>query len=274
MKDLFFENLFFKQEKQFIKINNLSKSFAANYCGNTIIRDSIFTIVSNYARLRELPLEILRYPVKDDELWAFTFVKKGTIFLFVNSSLPLCKQIFATAHELYHIHCYAEDINTNTITSGSLLDSRVFDEVVASQEDLEANAFAGLLLMPDSSIFEQFKMYDIPKDNIGIDDILTLMDLFALPYKAVVLRLVESEMITEKKAKILYQEDTKNIINRIKLTGKAEQWQQNTEQLVRYGSLLDNMDFNLGHELLKNSRETSDIAYLKEIEKNFKSKNR
>ncbi len=274
MKDLFFENLFFKQEKQFIKINNLSKSFAVNYCGNTIIRDSIFTIVSNYARLRELPLELLRYPVKDDELWAFTFVKKGTIFLFVNSSLPLCKQIFATAHELYHIHCYAEDINTNTITSGSLLDSRVFDEVVASQEDLEANAFAGLLLMPDSSIFEQFKMYDIPKDNIGIDDILTLMDLFALPYKAVVLRLVENEMITEKKAKILYQEDTKNIINRIKLTGKAEQWQQNTEQLVRYGSLLDNMDFNLEHDLLKNSREQSDIAYLKEIEKNFKSKNR
>lgn len=274
MKDLFFENLFFKQEKQFIKINNLSKSFAVNYCGNTIIRDSIFTIVSNYARLRELPLEILRYPVKDDELWAFTFVKKGTIFLFVNSSLPLCKQIFATAHELYHIHCYAEDINTNTITSGSLLDSRVFDEIVASQEDLEANAFAGLLLMSDSSIFEQFKMYDLPKDNIEIDDILTLMDLFALPYKAVVLRLVESEMITEKKAKILYQEDTKNIINRIKLTGKAEQWQQNTEQLVRYGSLLDNMDFNSEHELLKNSREQSDIAYLKEIEKNFKSKNR
>ncbi len=29
---------------------------------------------------KELPLEILRYPLRDDELWAFTFVKKVTLF--------------------------------------------------------------------------------------------------------------------------------------------------------------------------------------------------
>ena len=89
----------------------------------------------------ELALEVLRYPFRDDELWAFTFVKKGTIFLCVNTELPMCKQIFATAHELYHIHCYAEDINTSTITSGSLLDSKTVDEEAATQEDLEAKCF-------------------------------------------------------------------------------------------------------------------------------------
>ena len=52
MGDTFFENLFYKQEKQFEKINDLSKAFAVNYCGNTIIRESIFGIVSNYARKR------------------------------------------------------------------------------------------------------------------------------------------------------------------------------------------------------------------------------
>ena len=88
MGDTFFENLFYKQEKQFEKINDLSKAFAVNYCGNTIIRESIFGIVSNYARKRELALEVLRYPFRDDELWAFTFVKKGTIFLCVNTELP------------------------------------------------------------------------------------------------------------------------------------------------------------------------------------------
>ena len=161
MGDVLNESLFYKQIKQFERINELSKAFAANYCGNTILRESIFGIVSNYARKRELPLEVLRYPFKDDELWAFTFVKKGTIFLCVNTELPMCKQIFATAHELYHIHCYAEDINTSTITAGSLLDSKTFDEAAASQEDLEANAFAGLLLMPDSSLIEQFKIFGI-----------------------------------------------------------------------------------------------------------------
>ena len=81
MGDIIDESLYKKQNIQFEKMNELSKAFAVNYCGNTIIRDAIFGIVSNYARKRELSLEVLRYPFKDEELWAFTFVKKGTIFL-------------------------------------------------------------------------------------------------------------------------------------------------------------------------------------------------
>lgn len=271
MRDSFAESLYKKQNKRFEKINEQSKAFAVNYCGNTIIRDSIFGIVSNYARKRELSLEILRYPFKDDELWAFTFVKKGTVFLCVNSELPICKQIFATAHEFYHIHCYAEDINTSTITNGSLLDSKTFDEVAATQEDLEANAFAGLLLMPDASLLEQFKMFGINKEKMDVDDVLILMDLFALPYKAVVLRLVESGTIVEEKAQRLLQVDSDNISLRIELTGKAEQWQQGTRRLLRYGSLLDNLAFNSKHEFLRESREASDKAFLEKIRKDFQN---
>ena len=138
MGNVFEESLFSKQPKQFKKIDSQAKAFAANYCGSTIIRDSIFGIVANYARKRELSLEILRYPFMDDELWAFTFVKKGTLFLCVNSELAMCRQIFAVAHELYHIHCYAEDIDPETITSGSLLDSKTVDDLALSKEDLEA----------------------------------------------------------------------------------------------------------------------------------------
>lgn len=270
MKDVFAESLYKKQNKQFEKINDQSKAFAANYCGNTIIRDTIFCIVSNYARKRELSLEVLRYPFNDDELWAFTFVKKGTIFLCVNAELPICKQIFATAHELYHIHCYAENINMSTITNGSLLDSKTFDKAEASQEDLEANAFAGLLLMPDVSLAEQFKIFGISKENMNVDDVLSLMDLFALPYKAVILRLVETGEITEEKAQTLLQVDSDTISIRIELTGKAEQWQQDTRRLLRYGSLLDNLAFNSEYELLKESREEADKAFLEKIRKNFR----
>ncbi len=58
MGNVFEESLFSKQPKQFEKIDSLAKAFAANYCGSSIIRDSIFGIVSNYARKRELSLEI------------------------------------------------------------------------------------------------------------------------------------------------------------------------------------------------------------------------
>ena len=213
MGDIFEKSLFIKQPRQFDKVNAQAKSFAANYCGTTIIRDSIFGVVTNYARKREMTVEVLRYPFKDEELWAFTFVKKGTLFLCVNSELAICKQIFAVAHELYHIHCYAEDIDPDTIARGSLLDSKTVDDMAVSQEDLEANAFAGLLLMPDSMLDEQIKLYGITGEKIIIDDVLTLMELFALPYKAVVLRLAENHNITLDKVRELLKVDASSLQN-------------------------------------------------------------
>ena len=84
MGDVLEESLYNKQPGQFDIINVRAKSFSANYSGSTIIRDSIFSIIRNYARKKGLSLEILRYPFKDEELWAFTFAKKGIIFLCIN----------------------------------------------------------------------------------------------------------------------------------------------------------------------------------------------
>ena len=270
MGDVLEESLFSKQPEQFEKVKSQAKSFAANYCGTTIIRDSIFGIVRNYARKRDLTLEILRYPIRDDELWAFTFVKKGTIFICVNSALEMCKQIFAVAHELYHIHCYAEDIDPDTITTGSLLDSKTADETAVSQEDLEANAFAGLLLMPDNILDEQIKIYGIDNDNLSADDVLVLMELFALPYKAIVLRLVENHNITNSKAKEMLAVDSSVVSERCLLTGKAQAWQQKNMELTVFGSLLDDMKYNKDNDLLTDSREKSDAEYIEKIQKNFR----
>jgi len=271
MNDVLSESLYKKQPKQFEKINDLSRQFAGAYCGATILRDSIFGVVENYARKRELSLEILRYPFHDKELWAFTFVKKGTIFLGVNSELSMCKQLFAVAHELYHIHCYAEDIDQSIIASGSLLDSGTADDTAKTQEDLEANAFAGLLLMSDDRMEEQIRLFGISGQSVSIDDILILMDLFALPYKAVILRLYEGSIITEEKANELLKYDATFVTQRIELTGKAKKWQLDGKEIEHFGSLLENLEFNSEHELLTVSREESDRAYLKNIKKGFQN---
>ena len=182
----------------------------------------------------------------------------------------MCNQIFAVAHELYHIHCYAEDIDPETITSGSLLDSKTVDDLAVSKEDLEANAFAGLLLMPDSMLDEQLKLYGINGEKISVDDVLTLMDLFALPYKAVVLRLVENHNVTPAKAIELLAVDSTFVSDRIMLTGRALGWQQNSRELSYFGSLLDDMEYNSENELLTDSREESDKLYLEKIRKGFR----
>jgi Zn-dependent peptidase ImmA (M78 family) len=271
MGDVLTESLYSRQNKQFENIKVYSKSFAANYSGNVIIRDSIFGVVSNYARKKDLPLEVLRYPFYDDELWAFTFVKQGTVFLCVNSDLPLCKQFFATAHELYHIYCFAEDTNTSTIDGGSVLDSKTADDIAVTQEDLEANAFAGLLLMPDALLFEQIEVYGIAKESLTVDDVLLLMDLFAIPYKATVIRLMECEIISKQKAQTLIDIDSETIQKRIDLLGRANQWQKNNGWAY-FGTLSDNLDFNIRQGYLTEEREKSDQETLNELKKRFLGK--
>lgn len=258
-------SLFERQEKRFRQMEDLSRKFAGAYSGNTIIRDNIFSVIENYARKKESPLEMLRYPFRDDELWAFTFVKKGIVFVCVNSDLALCKQNFAVAHELYHFICYAENEEQHAIREGSWLDFGTVNDAGKTQEDLEANAFAGLLMMPENLLSEQLSIYGISRKKIRVDDVLCLMDVFALPYKAVILRLYECGYISLKHAGLLLEVDATEIAGRIGLTGKAKRWQLSGSGMERFGSLEENIAFNSEHELLTDSRESSDKKRIRKI---------
>lgn len=144
------------------------------------------------------------------------------------------------------------------------------DEAAMTQEDLEANAFAGLLLMPDRMMREQLALYGINQTDIKVDDILTLMEVFALPYKAIILRLFEERVITETKANDLLQYDAAYIAQRTELTGKAKQWQMSSVKIEYFGSLLDNLEFNSENGLLTESREEADRKFLEEIRAGFR----
>lgn len=113
MNNVLEDSLFVSQNRKFDEIQSIVRQFSAEYVGNSIIKDNIFAVIQNYARKKEIALELLRYPIHDDELWALTFLKQDTIFVCVNTALPLCKQFFAAAHELYHIYCYVENGATN-----------------------------------------------------------------------------------------------------------------------------------------------------------------
>ena len=260
-------SLFENNVRRFHQISDLSKKFLGVYCVNSIIGDNIFGLLNNYARRHDVSLEILRYPFRDEELWAFTFLKKGTIFVCINSELPLNKQIFAAAHELYHIYCYVEEVDQNIILAGSLLDSKTADETAATQEDIEANAFAALLLMPDLLLNEQIDLYDIPKGNVSVDDILSLMDFFGMPFKAVVLRLYESQNITKQTAYGLLSVSAEEIRHRISLTGKAKRWMLDGHGQESFGTLEVKLDFNCQNELLTESRRDDDLTYLADLKK-------
>ena len=261
--------LFNKDRKRFDHIKDVAAAFTARFVGNNIIQDDIFAVIENYAGAKEMPLEWIRIPIEDDELCACTFIRCGRIFVMLNTGIPLSKQIFAAAHELYHIRCYLEENDSDLERAGSILDAKTIDEGTTLNEEMEANAFAGLLLAPGEGLEQQIKIFRIDRSDIGVDDVLTLMDIFAIPYKAMVLRLMEEQIITGEKAGNLIAVSSEGIKERIMIAGKAKRWSLIPKGNESLGSITENIVINAEEENVPESRLKSDLDRLNTIKKRF-----
>ena len=73
-------------------------------------------------------------------------------------------------------------------------------------------------------------VYGLDKDLVTVDSVLMLMDMFAMPYKAVVLRLFESGNISHQQAEKLLEVGSADVMERVSLTGKAKRWQLDTQK--------------------------------------------
>ena len=162
------ENSLFEQDRpRYQEIQRCVTAFNSLFNGNNIIQDDIFHIMENYVRKHEMPFELLRYAIGDQELCACTFIRDKRLFVLVNAAIPMAKQIFAAAHELYHIYCFADENDTGLSERGSILNSMTIDETTTVMEDMEANAFAGLLLAPADRIDEQMRIYGVKRGKIS-----------------------------------------------------------------------------------------------------------
>ncbi len=260
-------SLYIKDRKRYVKISECVTSFNSLYNKNNIVQDDIFNILENYVNRHEVSFELLRYPVRDAELCACTFIRQGRMFVMINSAIPLAKQIFAAAHELYHIYCYFEEKDFSLLQSGSILESDVIEDEAKELEDMEANAFAALLLAPKDRLEEQSDVYHLSYENVSVQVVLKIMDIFAIPYKAAVLRLFEEQKINIKTAKKLLQISNDEICRQIEVTGKALRWQKIPRDLIRFGSLSEKMYELEQRESIRTERLERDKARLKEIVK-------
>lgn len=260
-------SLFVKDKNKFDQLRERADGFNLNYNGANIIQDDIFHVIENYTRKKGMPFEFFRYPINDDNLCACTFVRGGRIFLLLNCKMPLAKQIFAAGHELYHIWCYLEDEDQELLQKGSILASTTIDDSADQQEEMEANAFSGLLLVPADTLFQQIRIYGISASKISTADIVMLMEIFAVPYKAMVLRLYEESVVTEDHARKLFCVTGEEIDRQIELTGRAKRWLDTPKGVEKFGSLLENMTINNENGFLQESRFESDQRRIREIQK-------
>lgn len=266
MNEVIENSLFKKNPNRFQELRKLVKEFNTSYNGSNIIQDDIFTVARNYVSKNGKHLEILRFPIPDDDLCAFTCVRNGELFTVLNSALPLCKQNFAAAHELYHIWRYISDQDDSLPHSGSLLTAEDLDEATATQEDTEANAFAALLLVPVTALTEQIDVYDLDRRSLGIESIVRLMDIFAVPFKAVVLRLYEEGIMDEQTTDTLLQQGATDSLQRaMEQLNIALRWQRRTTDTIDLGILPLLIQQNQEAERLPERRIAEDTKSLEEM---------
>ena len=158
-----------------------------------------------------------------------------------------------------------EEDDLELAKSGSILNASTIETGTTEEEEMEANAFAGILLVPVNALKQQMGIYQIKEKAIEMKDILTLMDIFAVPYKAMILRLLEEKMISDDRAREMMDIPFSEIQKIMKVTSKAKRWDMIPSGYEKFGSLLENLTINTEQEVLPKSRLESDWKELDRI---------
>lgn len=168
------------------EIKNLAKE-KLGLCrkGNDIIGTQVFLILGLYAR-------VIYYPLGKDAPWGFTRISgcKNDAslekpFVALNSSIPVDCQVFAAAHELYHI--WFEQ-------NPDMLPADLLNEQDKKISEKKANRFAAEFLVDELLLKQEIELYRIKK--FTIKSILQLAELFTVPYRTMVKRLREIDAIS------------------------------------------------------------------------------
>ena len=125
-------------------------------------------------------------------------------------------------------------------------------------DSFTANAFAGMLLITSKVLFEQMKIYGISREKQNLEDIIQLMAIFSVPYKAVLLRLYEEGYMSPEHVNEFLKIKKEVLKKEIGYVVEADRWQNRTPEIIQLGSLKQLMDQNNENELLTDSRAASD----------------
>ena len=102
----------------------------------------------------------------------------GKRFMLINSNQPRCRQHFTIAHELYHLYIEEKPTPHNCEMEGSK------DTVEQS-----ADAFAMMLLMPDSAVLQLIPEHELKNSTVSLGTVIRMEHYFSVSRQAMLTRL-------------------------------------------------------------------------------------
>lgn len=146
-------------------------------------------------------------PFKDKEIGAICYKEDTFGYTILNSSLPKVNENFALAHEIFHVF-YQDKL------LGKKIELYMNEHYLEYQEEMSANLFAGILLMPTPSFIEMYRKFkeEEAEEDSDITVFCKLMSYFEVPYMAAVIRAYELELLPDGEIlKILLEAEGKVI---------------------------------------------------------------
>lgn len=256
--DIISTSIFLLSKQMYSEIEKQAIYFLKQYAGGfSILQDNVFSIIHNYDKY----LEVLLYPIQDRELCGFVCNYKGKGFLYINTYLPLEKQIFTAGHELYH--WFQQD----SVQRQAHLTTDKNIEYDNTLEEKKANLFSALLLVPTDALERELKVLEVSnKRDLSLLIIAKLMNTFAVPYKAIIMRLFEIGLLNDKTTanewmQIPDRDEQQGILQVIYKHDIGLKW-QNPTHLIKYGNLKPLLLDNASEELITLTREKKDRQFL------------
>ena len=260
--------LFAKDIKTFREIEAKANMTLMSMPVFRLIGSNLKVFIKNYAEKNSIHLKILYLPFNDNQVWGLFYQKKGIYFIVINSQISINKQNVALAHEFYHfISAFEEDkISAMDILKESSLNQQFNDE------DRKANAFSSCLLMPLDIISTI-----LPKKPISLEDTIVqvkaLMDIFLVPYKTAVIRLLEIDRLTLEQADYYIKSIAAKIRNKLEENNtiyKNIRWEHPISSHIDIDDLGDLIAENEDFEFISSIKATKYKNQVEEILKYLK----
>lgn len=135
---------------------------------------------------------VLELPFKDQEIGAICYKGDSFGYTFLNSALPKVNVNFALGHEIYHVFYQEEPFKQQ-------VELYINEHYFEHKEELSANLFAGILLMPTPSFKEMFYKFltEQEEGDSEVAIIVKLMSYFKVPYMAATVRCYELGLLPD-----------------------------------------------------------------------------
>lgn len=135
---------------------------------------------------------VIEIPFKDKEIGAICYKGDSYGYTILNSSLSKVSVNFALAHEICHVFYQDKWL-------GKKIELYMNEHYFEHEEEMSANLFAGILLMPAPSFVEMYKKFknEEEEEDSYITVFCKLMSYFEVPYMSAVIRAYELDLLPD-----------------------------------------------------------------------------